>query len=192
VLKRLISDLLDYSRLENGTLRMEMEPLDLSALVSRVLLSAHARMSEDELKLTHEVPGNLSVLGDSVRLQQVFDNLIDNAAKFTDPGGEIAVGCRVEGGNIVISVKDNGCGIPASQVESIFLRFFQADNHSKRRKRGQGLGLAICKSIIESHGGRIWAESTLGVGTTMSVELPVLVPEQVEMLQHELEGAAAH
>lgn len=191
VLRRLISDLLDYSRLENGTLRMEMEPLDLSALVSRIIRSANARMNEDELQLINEVPKDLIVLGDSVRLQQVLDNLLDNAAKFTDPGGQIVVGCQVADEKIIISVRDNGCGIPASQIESIFDRFFQADNHSTRRKRGQGLGLAICKSIIEAHRGRIWAASTTGVGTAMYVELPLLVPgKPLAMSKHELEGVA--
>lgn len=192
VLKRLISDLLDYSRLHSGTLRMEMEPLDLSSLVSRVIRSANARMNEDKLELINEVPKDLFVLGDPVRVQQVFDNLLDNAAKFTDPGGQIVVGCQVVGENIIISIKDNGCGIPASQVGSIFDRFFQADNHSTRRKRGQGLGLAICKNIIEAHNGRIWAESTSGQGTTMYVELEVLVPnQQLAVAQHQLEGAAS-
>ncbi len=123
-----------------------------------------------------DVPGNLVVVGDEVRLQQVFDNLLDNAAKFTDPGGEIALDCKVDGGRITISVKDNGCGIPTAQIEAIFDRFFQADNHSSRRRRGQGLGLAICKHIVEAHGGRIWAESAPGAGTTMYIELPVFTP----------------
>ncbi len=174
VLKRLISDLLDYSRLESGTLRMEMEPLDLSTLITRVIRSATARMTEDNLVLTSDVvPKGLMITGDEIRLQQVFDNLLDNAAKFTDPGGLIALSCQVGDDQVTISVRDNGCGIPPSQVDSIFDRFFQADNHSSRRKRGQGLGLAICKNIVETHDGRIWVESTPGVGTTMHVQLPI-------------------
>jgi len=177
VLRRLISDLIDYSRLESRTLGMEMEPLNFSLVVGRAIRSASARLEADQLSITvGKVPGNVVVVGDEIRLQQVFDNLLDNAAKFTDPGGEIAVDCRIDGGHITISVKDNGCGIPTAQIESIFDRFFQADNHSSRRKRGQGLGLAICKNIVEAHGGRIWAESVPGAGTTMYIELPVFTP----------------
>ena len=178
VLRRLISDLIDYSRLESRALSLEMEPLDLSQVVGRAIRSASARLEADQLSITiGELPERLLVVGDEVRLQQVFDNLLDNAAKFTDPGGEIALSCTVDMHTITISVRDNGVGIPPSQIDSIFDRFFQADNHSSRRKRGQGLGLAICKHLVETHGGRIWAESTPGVGTTMYVELPLFTPD---------------
>ena len=178
VLRRLISDLIDYSRLESRALSLEMEPLDLSQVVGRAIRSASARMEADQLSITiGELPEHLLVVGDEVRLQQVFDNLLDNAAKFTDPGGEIALSCALDGPSITISVTDNGVGIPPSQIDAIFDRFFQADNHSSRRKRGQGLGLAICKHLVETHGGRIWAESTPGVGTTMYVELPLFTPD---------------
>jgi signal transduction histidine kinase len=131
-------------------------------------------MEQDELTLASHIPNGMMVLGDEVRLQQVFDNLLENAAKFTDPGGEVSFRCDAEEGRIRIRVIDSGCGIPQSQIDSIFERFFQADNHSSRRRQGQGLGLAICKHIVEAHDGLIWAESTPGVGTTMYVELPVL------------------
>lgn len=176
VLKRLINDLLDYSRLQSRTLHMEMEPLDLSSLLARVIRSASARLAEDELTIKSDVPRGLVVIGDEVRLQQVFDNVLDNAAKFTDPGGEIVFSCRADGERITISISDTGCGIPPSQLDAIFDRFFQADNHSKRRKRGQGLGLAICKNIVEAHNGLIRVESSLGVGTTMYVEVPQITP----------------
>ncbi len=176
VLKRLINDLLDYSRLESRTLHMEMEPLDLSSLLVRVIRSASARLVADELSIKSDVPQGLVVIGDEVRLQQVFDNLLDNAAKFTDPGGEIVFCCRADGGRITVSISDTGCGIPSSQLEAIFDRFFQADNHSKRRRRGQGLGLAICKNIVEAHNGLITVESALDVGTTMYVEVPQFTP----------------
>jgi signal transduction histidine kinase len=174
VLKRLINDLIDYSRLEKRLLRMEMAPVDFSSLATRVIRSATARMEQDELTLASQIPNGMMVLGDEVRLQQVFDNLLENAAKFTDPGGEVSFRCDAEEGRIKIRVIDSGCGIPQSQIDSIFERFFQADNHSSRRRQGQGLGLAICKHIVEAHDGLIWAESTPGVGTTMYVELPVL------------------
>ncbi len=212
VLQRLINDLLDYSQLQSGMLRLEMAPLNLSSVIARVTNQAIPRMHQDELTLTNNVPEGLLVIGDEIRLEQVFKNLLDNAAKFTDPGGEIRfdVGSRMrdegveadEGDpvgaqwseaksraplptpysptlhdRIIISVADSGCGIPPAQAADVFGRFFQAENVASRPKRGLGLGLAICKSIVESHGGKIWLESEQGVGTTVHVELLLFKPD---------------
>lgn len=173
VLQRLINDVLDYSQLQSGMLRLDMAPLNLSSVISRVVNQARPRMSSDELTVVNEVEQGLVVVGDEIRLEQVFKNLLDNAAKFTDPGGEIRFECVQSEGRVTISVRDTGCGIPPAQVGDVFDRFFQAENNSTRQKhqRGLGLGLAICKNIVESHGGRIWIESELGVGTTVHVEL---------------------
>jgi signal transduction histidine kinase len=123
------------------------------------------------------VPAGLVVLGDELRLTQVFNNLIDNAAKFTR-SGEIRLDCQLRGDNIVLSVADTGVGIAPSQVNSIFDRFFQAENNRELSKRGLGLGLAICKNIIEAHEGEIWARSEVGMGTTIYVRLPLAVPPE--------------
>jgi signal transduction histidine kinase len=176
VLQRLINDILDYSQLQSGMFRLEMAPLDLSTVIARVANQAVPRMEEDQLTLANNVPAGLVVVGDEIRLEQVFKNLLDNAAKFTDPGGEISFNCQLNPETVVISVKDNGCGIPPAQKDEVFDRFFQAENSSHRHKRGLGLGLAICKNIVESHGGRIWLESELGVGTTIYVELLLFTP----------------
>jgi signal transduction histidine kinase len=158
--------------------RMEMAPLNLSSVISRVVNQAVPRMDRDELTLINNVPTGLVVVGDEIRLEQVFKNLVDNAAKFTDAGGSISLNCEVEHDTVTISVKDTGCGIPPAQVADVFSRFFQAENNSSRQKhqRGLGLGLAICKNIVEAHGGRIWIESELGEGTTVSVELLLFDP----------------
>jgi PAS domain S-box-containing protein len=176
VLQRLINDLLDYSQLRSGMLRMEMAPMNLSSLIARVVNQSMPRAEEDQLVVTNNVPKGLIIVGDEIRLEQVFQNLLDNAAKCTDQGGEISFGCRVTDNKITISVADTGCGIPAAQLHSVFERFYQAENNSKRRKRGLGLGLPICKNIIEAHEGRIWIESELGVGTTVHVELESFDP----------------
>lgn len=179
VLQRLINDVLDYSQLQSRMLRLEMAPLNLSSVISRVVSQAIPRMDRDDLTLENNVMPGLLVVGDEIRLEQVFKNLVDNAAKFTDPGGTIRFNCETTPTTVTISVKDNGCGIPPAQLGDVFERFYQAENNSSRQKhqRGLGLGLAICKNIIEAHGGRIWIESELGTGTTVFVELLLFDPE---------------
>jgi signal transduction histidine kinase len=176
-LQRLINDVLDYSQLQSRMLRVETVPMDLSSVMTRVVNNTRLRMAEDELRVVNHVPPQILVMGDEVRLEQVFKNLLDNAAKFTDPGGEIRFEAALTEDTVTISVVDNGCGIPPAQVASVFDRFFQAENSSNRHKRGLGLGLAICKNIIEAHQGRIWIDSDLGVGTTVHVELQLFHPE---------------
>jgi signal transduction histidine kinase len=176
-LHRLINDILDYSQVQSGMLRLEMLPMDLSAALTRVVNHAMPRMAEDSLTLVNDVAPQVLVMGDEVRLEQVFKNLLDNAAKFTDVGGEIHLTATVDVNTVLVSVKDTGCGIPLAQVGHVFDRFFQAENKSNRRKRGLGLGLAICRNIIEAHGGRIWIESEPGVGTTVFIELLLFRPD---------------
>ena len=190
VLQRLINDLLDYSQLESRMLRLEMAPLNLSSVISRVVNQAIPRMHEDQLALISDVPPGLLVIGDEIRLEQVFKNLLDNAAKFTDPGGEIHFDCEVGGDTVTISVRDSGTGIPPAQVGDVFKRFFQAENVASRPKRGLGVGLAICKNIVESHGGKIWLESELGVGTTVHVEL-LLFNAESELYDFDLKTGKA-
>jgi signal transduction histidine kinase/transcriptional regulator with GAF, ATPase, and Fis domain len=176
-LHRLINDILDYSQVQSGMLRLEMLPMDLSAALTRVVNHAGPRMAEDQLTLVNDVAPQVLVMGDEVRLEQVFKNLLDNAAKFTDVGGEIRLTATVDVNTVLVSVKDTGCGIPLAQVGHVFDRFFQAENRSNRRKRGLGLGLAICRNIIEAHGGRIWIESEPSVGTTVFIELLLFRPD---------------
>ncbi len=190
VLQRLINDLLDYSQLQSGMLRMEMAPVNLSSLIARVVNQARPLAQEDHLKIINNVPPGLIVSGDEVRLEQVFNNLLDNAAKFTDAHGEIVFSSRRKGATVTISVKDSGPGIPPSQLKEVFERFFQGDNSPRRRKRGLGLGLAICKNIVEAHDGHIWIESEPGKGTTVFVELPLFDPGDGNRTQQVLRGRA--
>lgn len=175
-LHRLIGDILDYSQVQSRMLNLVLLPMNLSAAITRVVNQAIPRMTEDELRLVNNVPPEILVVGDELRLEQVFKNLLDNAAKFTNPGGEIVFNARLTETTVTIEVKDSGCGIPPAQVAHVFDRFFQAENNSNRRKRGLGLGLAICQNMIEAHNGRIWIESTLGVGTSVFVELTLFKP----------------
>jgi signal transduction histidine kinase len=161
---------------QSRMLNLILLPMNLSAAITRVVNQAIPRMTEDELRLVNNVPPEILVVGDELRLEQVFKNLLDNAAKFTNSGGEIVFNARLSETTVTIEVKDTGCGIPPAQVEHVFDRFFQAENNSNRRKRGLGLGLAICQNMIEAHSGRIWIESALGVGTSVFVELALFKP----------------
>jgi signal transduction histidine kinase len=180
-LQRLINDVLDYSQLQSRMLRVETVPMDLSSVMTRVVNNSRLRMADDQLRVVNNVPPQILVMGDEVRLEQVFKNLLDNAAKFTDPGGEIRFEATLTDDTVTISVVDTGCGIPPAQVGNVFDRFYQAENNSNRHKRGLGLGLAICKNIVEAHEGEIWIDSTLGVGTTVHVKLQLFHPELYDL-----------
>jgi signal transduction histidine kinase len=112
------------------------------------------------------------VSADRDHLEQVLDNLVTNAIKFSPGGGTIRVSLRDSGENVVLSIRDPGVGIPAGQLDAIFGLFYQAEDPVSRRTGGMGLGLYISKEIISRHGGRIWAESTPNQGSTFSISLP--------------------
>ncbi|HUS15996.1 MAG TPA: ATP-binding protein [Chloroflexia bacterium] len=170
-LQGLIDELLDYTRLQSRMLRLEQVPMDLSAVIVRVARKVAAKLSQEDLSLRNDVPADILVIGDEVRLEQVFKNLVDNAVKFSHPHGEIRIHAWPAGERVVVQVHDTGSGIPAAELSQVFERFFQGENRPARRQPGLGLGLAICKGIVEAHGGRIWIESEPGVGTTVYVEL---------------------
>jgi CheY-like chemotaxis protein len=121
---------------------------------------------------------------DEERLLDVLENLIGNAIKFTSPGGSITIGASALDNQVLVWVKDSGAGIPPEQLPHIFDRFWQAD---KAERRGLGLGLAICKTIVEAHNGRIWAESAVGAGTTMFFTIPAALPR--DRAESKLEAA---
>jgi PAS domain S-box-containing protein len=192
ILQRLINDLLDYSQLHSGMLRMEMAPVNLSSLIARVVNHATLRHEGEQLAIVNNVSSDLITMGDELRLEQVFNNLLDNACKFTDAGGRIVISSRRRGNSVTISVKDSGTGIPPSQLNQVFDRFFQGGNTPRRPRRGLGLGLAICKNIVERHGGRIWIESEVGAGTTVFVELALFDPKHAPQAPHALWRTGNH
>jgi signal transduction histidine kinase len=114
--------------------------------------------------------GARAVYGDAGRILQVLANLVGNALKFTEPGGAVTVAAETRGGEVVFSVSDTGAGIPAEHLPHLFELYWHARRNA--RSRGSGYGLAIAKGIVEAHGGRIWAESTPGAGSTFSFTLP--------------------
>jgi signal transduction histidine kinase len=126
-------------------------------------------------KLVYQGPAQPAmVLGDKLRLRQVINNLISNAIKYTPAGGEIGATVQVKDGLALLSVEDNGIGIPPADLPYIFDKFYRVEAQETADIQGTGLGLAICKSVVEKHGGRIWAESERGKGSIFRVALPRL------------------
>jgi PAS domain S-box-containing protein len=170
-LDELIANLLAMSRLEAGVLRMDLGPVAPAALIEEAVDGLRPRMPGRTIVV--EVPEGLpEVRADARRLRQVLHNLVENACKYST-GGEIRVRARQEGPELVVSVSDQGIGIAPNHLERIFERFYQVDGAATRPAGGVGLGLSICKGLVEAHGGRIWAESRPGVGSTFSFSLPI-------------------
>jgi signal transduction histidine kinase len=129
---------------------------------------------------SHRLPGATEVLADPGRIEQVLHNLLDNAAKYSNPGSPIEVETTIRDQQVLISVKDHGDGIPSHEVERIFEPFYRGENSRRRGNRGTGLGLAICRGIVESHDGRLWVESKPGLGSTFFFTLPLAARDAPE------------
>jgi PAS domain S-box-containing protein len=173
---RLVDDLLDVSRITKGKLRLELAPVELRAVANRAAESVrpllNARTHEFSLSLPTEP---LWVEGDAARLEQVFVNLLTNAAKYTDAGGLVRMTVSRENGDAVVSIVDNGVGIPASLLPRVFELFSQVEGSLSRSHGGLGIGLALVKTLVEMHGGRVVATSAgLGAGSEFAVKLPMM------------------
>jgi signal transduction histidine kinase len=170
-MERLISDLLDVASIESGTLSLRTAPVNLTALVSEVVEQNEPQARERNIAIKREVDHRiLVVMGDHDRLVQVLSNLLGNAIKFTPEDGNVRVRLTRNTDEALVSVIDTGVGISPSDLPHVFDRFWRA---RETTAKGAGLGLSIASGIINAHGGRIWAESELGVGTTMSFSLPL-------------------
>ena len=166
----LINDLMDVSRMRTGDLVLRLSPVDLAALTT-VVAQGHRETAADNLHLTIDVPGEpVVVSGDPVRLEQILDNLLNNAVKYSPAGGAIEVSLRHEGHGVLLLVADHGIGLPPGAEERIFEPFGRADNARRQGLPGMGLGLHICRQIAAAHGGRMWAASA-GEGQGMAVSL---------------------
>jgi signal transduction histidine kinase len=170
-LTRLINDILDVERLESGSLPLDVRPCPARDLVEAAVSEVMGIAAEMDVRVeVQEVCGR--VLVDRDRIIQTLTNLLGNAIKFSDTGGLVRVTATPTGGEVLFRVQDQGRGIPEAKLEAIFERFEQVDSSDARSKGGSGLGLPISRGIVEQHGGRIWAESGEGRGTTMSFTLP--------------------
>jgi signal transduction histidine kinase len=188
-LLRLITQVLEMSKMEMGTMRLSLEPIELIDVVARAFSAATIPAERARVHLIQELDAGLPpVLIDSDKVQQVLVNLISNAIKFNRSEGHVLVRAELApmrrpfeedffGEEVAdalrVSVSDTGIGIPDDQLGRIFDAFYQVDSSSTREHGGAGLGLSIVRKLIEAHGGEVWAESMLGVGTTFHFTLPI-------------------
>ena len=170
-LNHLVGNVLYVSRIQAGGLTMERGELDLSEMTRSVVRRFHARSPDRKISARFPAETPL-VYADRGRIEEVLLNLLDNAVKYSPRGEDIRVRGQVTDDEVIVSVTDAGQGIPLREQERIFERFQQLDNSASRRTPGTGLGLYICRAIVEAHGGRIWVQSELGVGSTFFFSLP--------------------
>jgi signal transduction histidine kinase len=190
-LMRMINDILDIERMAQGHLEMAPAPVDAGELVRQSLQVLQA--SADEQQVTFTVnPDDLTVLADSDRIVQVLVNLLGNAVKFSPPQSTVKVTLRREGQLAVFSVDDEGRGIPIERLQHVFERFEQVDSSDAREKGGAGLGLPIARAIVEQHGGRIWADSEQGKGSTFSFTLPLAETKRPPLAQRAVQAPLSH
>jgi len=171
-LNELIDNLLDASRLEAGALDLTIGEVDLVALAERMV--ARFRTQTDKHLLVTDFPPDFPLVeADERRIEQVLANLLANAIKYSPQGGRVQISGRVLPDQVIITVSDEGIGIPREEQARIFDRFYRVDDRLSRRTPGTGLGLYLAKAVIEAHGGRIWVESEPGQGAAFSFSLPL-------------------
>jgi len=175
-LARLIDELLDVSRIQSGRVEFDHQRMDLGHLAREVVERMQTTTTNHTLQVTAIDPAE--IVADRDHLEQVLNNLIANAVKYSPDGGTITITVRSEGDGAALSVSDMGIGIPEEELSSVFGLFYRSPDRRARDVGGMGLGLYISKEIVDRHGGRIWAESTVGKGTTFHVRLPHGAPAQ--------------
>jgi PAS domain S-box-containing protein len=175
-LARLVDDLLDVSRITRGKIKLHKEPLELATVIARAVEASRPLIEERRHALAVSLPPNpVPLLGDATRLAQVFSNLLNNAAKYTEQGGQIGLTVETDGGAAVVRVRDSGVGISPELLPRVFDLFVQGDRSLARSEGGLGIGLTLVKSLVEMHGGTVEAFSDgPGRGSEMRVRLPVL------------------
>ena len=179
---RLISDLMDISRIGQGKLQLQKQHVELATVIQSALEACSPLIKVSGHELTVALPSEpLHLDADSARLIQVFSNLLTNAAKYTEPGGRISLRADRQANNVVVRVIDNGIGIPSELLPSVFELFMQAEDGATRRQGGLGIGLALVRRLVRVHGGSVEAHSDgRGQGSEFIVRLPLDVPAVAE------------
>jgi len=181
-LNRMITELLDLDRMESGRMTLHRGPVDLNNTVREAVERAQVAGSKHVIK-TDLDPALPVVMGDADRLFQVIANLLSNAGKYSPEGAEVLVTSRVQDGSVQISVRDHGQGIPPEFLDRLFGRYERLESNPKSKVVGTGLGLAITRQIVEMHKGRIWVESTVGVGSVFHFMVPVDARNEAKPLE---------
>ncbi|MDH4135474.1 MAG: GAF domain-containing protein [Anaerolineae bacterium] len=186
-LEKIVDNLLELSQMKDGRLRLDKRPTDVGQLARKVMETVQVQPTQH--RFVHDFPSDpLVATVDPKRIEQVLRNLLSNAIKYSPEGGTITVQGRGDKRQLLIWVSDQGMGIPSQDLERIFERFYRVENEITQKVRGVGLGLAVCRGIAEAHGGRIWAESILGVGSTFYFTLPAGARQSPELV----EGSESH
>ena len=173
-LARLTDDLLKLARIEAGKLEVQLLPVAVAEVVDSCMETALLKANQKQIAITVELAADLPrVRGDAALLRDVLQNLVDNAIQYTPPGGKILISAERKNGEVIIAVTDTGIGIPLSDQERIFERFYRVDAARSREAGGTGLGLSIAKHIVEVHGGDLWVESEVGAGSKFAFSIPL-------------------
>jgi signal transduction histidine kinase len=169
----MVNDFLEWARLEAGRLRLKSEPVDMRVILQDTVLIIKPQAEERGIVVEELIPeGELVVIGDDGRLKQVLLNLASNGIKYNRDNGRLDFIVKREDGQMSIAVRDTGVGIPEESLGKLFERFYRVPG-TENIVRGTGLGLVIAKSLVEAHGGKMEVSSTVGVGTTFTVTLPL-------------------
>lgn len=173
-----INDILDMSKIEAGRLSLDLESVDLCPLISETVRVISLQAKEKNIDVKLSIPENMSVTADRRATKQILINLLSNAVKFTEDGGNIHVRARKMSKALLLTIEDSGCGIPKKALKKLGRPFEQVQNQFSKSHTGSGLGLAISRSLAEMHGGKLKIRSNEGVGTIVSVRIPIAeVPE---------------
>lgn len=172
-LLNVINDILDMSKIEAGRFTIEHNSIDLAPIIQETVKVVSLNAQEKNIQLVNEMTNKLTVMADRRAIKQVFINLLSNAVKFTNKGGKVLIRSKLVPGALIISIADNGVGIPAEALSKLGQPFEQAQNQFSKNHSGSGLGLAISKSLVELHGGRLKISSKQGLGTIVSIRIPM-------------------
>jgi signal transduction histidine kinase len=188
----LVGDFLDISKLESGSVELSRAPIEVIDLVSKTVENFGPLARSKNIDLSYHADAFLPAIdADSRRLDQVLNNLVNNALKFTGEGGSVQLHARHDGGKgIIVQVQDTGVGIPRDEIANLFQKYRQASNATVAAQKGTGLGLVICKMIVEAHGGKIWVESEEGKGAIFTFTLPF--NQKLGADKNTMHPAAAH
>jgi signal transduction histidine kinase len=178
-MSKLVNNLLDLGRIDFGV-GLQVDQIPVLDIVERVTGSLQMHAKEKDISLSVEMPRDMphAVEADQALLHQAVYNLVENAVKYTPKGGGVTINLLSDADSLTFAVRDSGIGIQPQDMKRLFEKFFRGTHREALAQRGTGLGLAIVKSIAERHGGKVWAESELGVGSTFFLQVPLTQPKE--------------